>query len=76
MCAKHCIYIFLISYTKHVKFPLHFNLWLVKTNSNNELLEEIRKFNNNFSKLQAELAVIKQVNTELTKRIVILELQC
>ena len=43
-----------------------------QNNSNNELLEEIRKFNNNFSKLQSELAVPKQVNTELTKRIVTL----
>ena len=38
-------------------------------NSKNELLEEIRKFNNNFSKLQSELSVTKQVNTKLTKRI-------
>ena len=46
-----------------------------KNNSNNELLEEIRKFNDNFSKLQSELAVTKQVNTELTKRIATLERQ-
>ena len=45
-------------------------------NSKNELLEEIRKFNNNFSKLQSELSVTKQVNTKLTKRIVTLERQC
>ena len=47
-----------------------------KNDSNNELLEEMRKFNDNFSKLQSELAVSKQVNTELTKRIVTLECQC
>ena len=47
-----------------------------KNNSNNELLEEIRKFNDNFSKLQSELAVTKQVSTELTKRIVTFERQC
>ena len=47
-----------------------------KNNSNNELLEEIRKCNDNFSKLKSELAVTKQVNTELTKRIVTLESQC
>ena len=41
-----------------------------KNNSNNKLLEEIRKFNDNFSKLRSELAVTKQVNTKLTKRIV------
>ena len=39
-------------------------------------MEEIRKFNNNFSKLQSDMAVTKQVNTELTKRIVTLERQC
>ena len=43
-----------------------------KNNSNNELLEPIRKFNDNFSKFQSELAV----TTELTKRIVTLECQC
>ena len=47
-----------------------------KNSSNNELLEEIHKFNDNFSKLQSELAVTKQVSTELTKRIVALERQC
>ena len=30
-----------------------------RNNSNNELLEEIRKFSDNFSKLQSELAVTK-----------------
>ena len=43
--------------------------------NNKELLEVIRKFNDNFSKLQSELAATKQVNTELTKRIVTLERQ-
>ena len=47
-----------------------------KNNSNNKLLEEICKFKDNFSKLQSELAVTKQLNTELTKRIVTLERQC
>ena len=47
-----------------------------KNNSNNEFLDEIRKFNNNFSKSQSELAVTKQVTTELTKRIVTLGRQC
>ena len=36
----------------------------------NEVVEEIRKFNENFSKLQSELSIAKRVNTELTKRIV------
>ena len=47
-----------------------------KNNSNNELLEEIRTFNDNFSKLKSNLAVTKQVNTELTKWIAALERQC
>ena len=51
------------------------NTIVEKNNSHNELLDEIRKFNNNFSKLRSELAVTKQVNTELTKRIATLERQ-
>ena len=43
---------------------------------NNEVVEELRKFNGNFSKLQSELSIAKRVNTELTKRIVTLERQC
>ena len=43
---------------------------------NNEVVEEMRKFNENFSKLQSELSIAKRVNTELTKRIVTLECQC
>ena len=42
---------------------------------NNEVVEEIRKFNENFSKLQSEISIAKRVNTELTKRIVTLERQ-
>ena len=47
-----------------------------KSNGNNELLEQIHKFNNNFSNSQSEMAVIKQVNAEITKPIVTLERQC
>ena len=36
----------------------------------------MRKFNENFSKLQSELSIAKPVNIELTKRIVTLERQC
>ena len=43
---------------------------------NNEVVEGMRKFNENFSKLQSEHSIAKRVNTELTKRIVILERQC
>ena len=43
---------------------------------NKEVVEEMQKFNENFSKLQSELSIAKRVNAELTKRIVILERQC
>ena len=43
---------------------------------NTEILEEIRKLNKNFEKLEAELIVSKKVNTELQKHIVKLEKQC
>ena len=36
---------------------------------------EMRKFNENVSKLQLELPITKRVNTELTKRVVTLERQ-
>ena len=34
------------------------------------MLQDMRKFNDNFAKLQAELVVTKRVNSELCKRIV------
>ena len=43
---------------------------------NNEVMEEMRKFNEKLSKLQSGLSIAKRVNTELTKRIVTLERQC
>ena len=43
---------------------------------NNEVVEEMHKFNENFSKLQSELSVAKRVNNELTKQIATLERQC
>ena len=43
---------------------------------NNEVVEEMGKFNEKFSKLQSEFFIAKRVNTELTKRIVTLERQC
>ena len=42
----------------------------------NEVVEEMCKFSENFSKLQSELSVTTHVNTELTKRIMTLERQC
>ena len=40
------------------------------------MLQEMRKFNDNFVKLQAELVVTKHVNSELCKRFVTVEHQC
>ena len=34
---------------------------------NNEVVEEMSKFNENFSKLLLELPITKRINTELTK---------
>ena len=43
---------------------------------NNEVVEEMSKFNENFSKLLLELPITKRINTELTKWIVTLKRQC
>ena len=43
---------------------------------NTEILEEIRKLNDNFKKLEGELIVSKKVNSELQKHIIQLEKQC
>ena len=42
----------------------------------NAMLQEMRKFNDNFAKLQAELVVTKRATSELCKRIVTIEPQC
>ena len=42
---------------------------------NNKVVEEMRKFNENFFNLQSELFIAKRPDTELTKRIVTLECQ-
>ena len=44
--------------------------------ANNKVLEEIRKLNENFSKLESELSVTKQVNSLLSRRLVNMERQC
>ena len=41
-----------------------------------EVLDEIRKLNANFAKLESELIVTKKVNSELQKHFVDLERQC
>ena len=44
--------------------------------ANNKVLEEIRKLSDNFSKLESELSVTKQVNSLLSRRLVNMEPQC
>ena len=43
---------------------------------NTEILEEIRKLNDNFKKLEGELIVSKKVHSELQKHIIQLKKQC
>ena len=43
---------------------------------NTEVLDEIRKLNANFAKLESELIVTKKVNSELQKHVIDLERQC
>ena len=44
--------------------------------ANNEIMDQIRKFNQNFEKLQSELTVAKQVNFALSEKLVSMERQC
>ena len=46
------------------------------TNVNNDTLEEIRKLNENFVKLESEINLVKKVNTLLNKRVIDMERQC
>ena len=43
---------------------------------NNSVLVEMRRLNDSFSKLQAEVSVTKQVNTFLSSSLVSIERQC
>ena len=43
---------------------------------NNDALEEILKFNENFVKLESEINIVKKVNTLLNKRVIDMERQC
>ena len=57
--------------------PIVLSLQNKTTEENKAMLQEMRKFNNNFAtKLEAELAVNKRVNSELCRRIVTMEHQC
>ena len=41
-----------------------------------EIMDQIRKFNENFGNLHSELTVAKQVNSGLSERLVSMERQC
>ena len=57
--------------------PIVLSLQNKTTEENKAMLQEMRKFNNNFAtKLEAELAVNKRVNSELCRRIVTMKHQC
>ena len=45
------------------------------TNVNNDALEDIRKFNENFVKLESEINIVKKNNTLLNKRVIDMERQ-
>ena len=44
--------------------------------ANSEIMDQIRKFNENFEKLQSELTATKQVNSVLSEKLVSMECQC
>ena len=44
--------------------------------ANSEIMDQIRKFNENFENLQSELIVANQVNSLLSERLVSIERQC
>ena len=46
------------------------------TNMNNDALEEIRKFNENFVKLESEINIVQKINTLLNKRVIDMERKC
>ena len=43
---------------------------------NTDALEEIRKFNGNFVKLESEINIVKKVDKLLNKKVIDLERQC
>ena len=61
---------------KRELIPIVLSLQNKITEDNNAMLQEMRKFNDNFAKLQVELVVTKCVNSELCKKIVTAERQC
>ena len=61
---------------KRELIPIVLSLQNKITEDNNAMLQEMRKFNDNFAKLEAKLVVNKRVNSELYKRIATMERQC
>ena len=61
---------------KRELIPIILSLQNKITEDNDAMLQEMRKFNDNFAKLQAELVVTKCVNSELCKKLVTVERQC
>ena len=64
------------SINKKDMIPIVLSLQNKLDQANNKVLEEIRKLNDNFSKLESELSVTKQVNSLLSRRLVNMERQC
>ena len=61
---------------KREPIPVVLSLQNKITEDNNAMLQEMRKFNDNFAKIQTELVLTKRVNSELYERIVTGERQC
>ena len=66
----------LLNINKKDLIPIILSLQNKLEEVNNNVLVEIRKLNESFSKLQAEVSVTKQVNTLLSSRLVSRERQC
>ena len=59
-----------------IVLSLQSNLDEAKLKTNNKVLEEIRKLNDSFSKLESELSVTKEVNSLLLSRLANMERLC
>ena len=64
------------SISKKDMIPIVLPLQKKLNQANNKVLEEIRKLNDNFSKLESELSVTKQVSSLLSRTLVNMERQC
>ena len=63
------------SINKKDMIPIVLSLQNKLDQANNKVLEEIRKLNDNFSKLESELSVTKQVSSLLSRRLINMERQ-